>query len=525
MAKKSIETTPKEFCYTLAELPSSQHRAGLAGLVLMVDWLARQPLKTKGVCEIVKLDASGLTLRLDRQGMRDLFDQIYATSRWEKRVKTPWKGVEPLRVEEEVHEEKGAQGKKKAGSKTQKIYVYLVELPRGAFVAEFDEAARETGQGPWISLWRNMVWNILRKIPATRRCYMQRLDGGVVTKDADEAWSALQRGGSMELTGSYFLGAHSKSAEGTPFLDLAHNMFLLHFWPFVAQVYVPFIVNSNGDRKYQGFAIAVPDVADLEVFCKELPKALRGRDSASRFVDISQGGALDLFVRLKEQVQQRVVLSDLLSGIDVFHMEGDGQNARSLSTGRVDPDEVLMDAFKMVQGTYWSPVFRRQRLTNLITLGPHWYSGFDRVFSTTPHAQTIGSKQFRHDAREAFSREANMNRKEGSPSIETVVFKKVGIFVSSKIKGKLGLGYKEAKEKGRLGEYRTIREKTAREAFLAARSRSGESFVEFFTATLCSVPHRLNEEEYLLISAALTDPIAVENQLRPLTLLALSALG
>ena len=41
MAKKKTAHTPAvlELDYQLAELPSSQHRAGLAGLVLMVRWL------------------------------------------------------------------------------------------------------------------------------------------------------------------------------------------------------------------------------------------------------------------------------------------------------------------------------------------------------------------------------------------------------------------------------------------------------------------------------------------------------
>lgn len=35
-----------ELTYQLAELPSAQHRAGLAGLVLMVQYLHRQPWLT-----------------------------------------------------------------------------------------------------------------------------------------------------------------------------------------------------------------------------------------------------------------------------------------------------------------------------------------------------------------------------------------------------------------------------------------------------------------------------------------------
>ena len=49
-----------ELDYNLAELPSSQHRAGLAGLVLMVKWLERDKSR-KGICEIKRLDENGAT--------------------------------------------------------------------------------------------------------------------------------------------------------------------------------------------------------------------------------------------------------------------------------------------------------------------------------------------------------------------------------------------------------------------------------------------------------------------------------
>ena len=77
-----------ELSYQLAELPSSQHRAGLAGLVLMVDWLKHQPGK-QGKCEIVGLDAQGATLKVDRQGLEDLFNEVYGASTEELERKQP----------------------------------------------------------------------------------------------------------------------------------------------------------------------------------------------------------------------------------------------------------------------------------------------------------------------------------------------------------------------------------------------------------------------------------------------------
>src|SRR5262245_45212291 len=88
-AKKATKTAPApdvlELNYRLAELPSSQHRAGLAGLVLMADWLKRQPNK-RGICKIEK-DAHSATLMIDEQGLEDLINEVYAATEGEQERK------------------------------------------------------------------------------------------------------------------------------------------------------------------------------------------------------------------------------------------------------------------------------------------------------------------------------------------------------------------------------------------------------------------------------------------------------
>ncbi len=61
-------TEPLSLEYNLAELPSSQHRAGLAGLVLMVQWHSDNPDK-KGVCEITHLSETRAPLQTDRDSL------------------------------------------------------------------------------------------------------------------------------------------------------------------------------------------------------------------------------------------------------------------------------------------------------------------------------------------------------------------------------------------------------------------------------------------------------------------------
>jgi len=84
------ETDVLTLDYTLAELPSSQHRAGLAGLILMVQWLHRFDIwKQDGaaICEIENLSEYSVTLRLNQLGLQALFNQVYEAS-WEEQERT-----------------------------------------------------------------------------------------------------------------------------------------------------------------------------------------------------------------------------------------------------------------------------------------------------------------------------------------------------------------------------------------------------------------------------------------------------
>jgi len=139
-----------ELRWNLHELPSSQHRAGLAGLALCVEFLKRKPDR-KGTCEIKQIDDDGLTLVVDRQGMQSLFDDLYDASleeqflekkrqkkKGESKVDTP-----PKR--EETRSEVDKTGKAKNVTR----YVYDQVVPRGAMIDELDEGV--DGKKPWLS--------------------------------------------------------------------------------------------------------------------------------------------------------------------------------------------------------------------------------------------------------------------------------------------------------------------------------------------------------------------------------------
>ncbi len=397
----------------MAGLPLCLHRAGLAGLVLMVQWLERQPRTNPGVCRIERLDVRGLALRIDPRGLEELFDEAYGATLEEiavdaKRKKKDGKIDEPIRTEERQEVDK------KGKPRTKLVHFYPQVVPKGAFLGDLDPTA-DGSKGLWVKLWRDMVWSVLRGIPAQRTPYDARADGQP-GGEAAEAWVALRDplNASVDLPSTYYLGAQAYTAELVPFRDRAKTQFLLHFAAFVFQVYVPAVVDADGNREFHGYALAVPDVCDLHGLCEAFGPCLRARPversgyrPRGAVVELAVEGALDFLARLRQRVSAAEGASEtsgLVLGVDVFHLEKEGNNVRIRGTARIEPEPAMVDEYQRIRQQYWDPTFRRARLLNLIS-GKRWCEGFGRIASTLPASRTISSGYFQHDARVAFETE------------------------------------------------------------------------------------------------------------------------
>ena len=79
------------------------------------------------------------------------------------------------------------------------------------------------------------------------------------------------------------------------------------------------------------------------------------------------------------------------------------------STLRIEPSDPLQDEYDRLRQSCKDPLFRRQRLINLIERR-HWTDGFDRLFATMPSATFLRSRasdgrfpsQFASDAHQEF---------------------------------------------------------------------------------------------------------------------------
>ena len=539
--RKAPAVNVLELDYRLAELPSSQHRAGLAGLVLMVQWLKRQG-SHPGVCDVTQLGTHGATLRLDPAGLAALFDEVYAASQEEREEKKPRRNkrkdvIPPLR--EEVRTDIDP---KTGQEKTRTVYVYPQVVPGGAFLADVDPSASGS-HGLWVKLWRDVMWGIFRGRANQRLPFTDRA-AGKPGKDAAKVWSDLIQPPAypVALPGTYFIGAEVCNAENVPFRDRARFQFLLHFWPYAAQVYVPAVYDNEGEQAFVGFALAIPDVADLEGFCEELPAVLRERGVApfryrpkDSVVDVAVESALDLLRRLRARLALQAgaqATSDLVLGVDVVHVAKQGNNVKTLGVTRLNPEARMIDDYARIRESLWNAPFRKQRLLNVVHDRP-WYAGFDGLMHGLPYEQSIGSKAFRHDARLSFrmAEEESATMSEATPAntesvppvldCEALVYRVIGIYLQRRLKAKHGLEWSEVKDRpDQLKAYEETKEKVAREAFLAVRSRSGLDFAEYFASTLCSVSQPLNEQQYATLAQSL---YADTDKVRTLTMLALSA--
>ncbi len=544
--------------YQLAELPSSQHRAGLAGVALIYRWLKEEPhfkekLANGVICQLTE-SSEGAILEINQAGLEALFDEIYAASAEltrETKIRTK-KGeeIKPAEIiEEDIIDKKTNQPKidKETGEiQKKKTYCYPVAIPKGSFLAsaKYDKSS-DGKDGVWIKLWRDVLWSILRGVSATRIPFESRAEGEY-KQDAIKVWQELIQPETfaVNLPSTYFLGAQAANAENVPFKDRARYQLLLHFWLFASQIYVPQIFKIDrgkeskevGEkREFVGYAIAIPDVANLKRFCNKFLLLLsergieksgyRPRDAV---VDLAVESALDMMSRLSDRLTAKTggqFTTSTILGVDVIHTEKQGNNIRILSSRRINPDEPTIDKYLPIKTNCWNPLFRRQRLINLIENRP-WYMGFDALLCTIPYEQSIENNYFKHDVRITFDKDdKQMNEsdnKQNTKDIDRLVFDLVRNYVGRKLSNKYDLKWSEVKDNPeQKKKYEDTKEKVAKDAFLAVRSRTEQSdFVNYFVSTLCSVPQYIKPEEYSVLTKAL---YSETDRIRTLTLLALSA--
>ena len=171
MAKKpnaTAEPNAVTITYDLFDLPTAQHKAGLAGLLLQIRHMndAGKSPKPKAVPKVVEMTRTTATIEFTAESVQCLFDDVYAATPELVRVKSKWANSEPVKTEESVEEveEKTADGTVKKKTVKVKYFFYKQVQPSGNVLRQYITNAPDL----WLKLWRDMVWSIPRGNPQSR---------------------------------------------------------------------------------------------------------------------------------------------------------------------------------------------------------------------------------------------------------------------------------------------------------------------------------------------------------------------
>jgi CRISPR-associated protein Cmx8 len=541
--------------YDLFNLPTAQHKAGLAGLLLMVASLQARKMEPSPVVE--EQSPGGARIAFTKAAIQTVFDDLYDGDWEEVSSKTKWKDKEPKRIEE-------VEVQKNGKAKREKRFLYDAVRPRGAFLQVFFP----DGNGLWVKLWRDMLWNTLRGIPKTRLAYEERAErkpSNLSTNFCSNLEKALaqQKSGIVlteSLSSSLFIGAEDANAERVPFKGPVPDNFLLHFWPIVSLIHVPrtWGLDRNKEQGLRvslqeaGFVLSIPEPADLDLFCEDARAVLRSLDvesgglrPRSALIDVHEEGGLEyLFHFARRSTLRRGDHAFSLCALELFHLQKQGNRIRQLAAVRILPRKDVLTDYELLRKKLWNPLFKAVVLRNLVDGNP-WYSHFDRPFhqhpmplfvrcqGRTPREMTF----FGLDVRKKFAsikiqlendtEGGTMDDQSRANQLSMRVYRLIQTYVNLRAEEKSGKKYKDfSKQKdsdGRVSypqEYREARERVCSDAFLAIRGRRDQEFVEYFTGTLCSVPQYLSQEEYVAVAGALmTD----WERIKILSMLALSA--
>lgn len=306
--------------FDLHELPTAQHRAGLAGLILQIDAMGPKGYRrdTRLIPVIEDLTADTAKISFTADSIQGVFDELYSAELFDRRFSAPkkkkGKEVPPDEIETSI-----VDGKEKIQ------YVYRNDGVRPLAPGLTRHITQDSTS--WVELWRRMVWEILRNEQA-RAPFKQVARAGSCSLGAS-MWDLLakmdQVGSSgrakpQRITEALMIGAQSANAEAVPFLGRGDHYLLLHFWQLVILTFVPQVISKKGKKdakaKPLGYVLAVPDVANLVDFREEFPAILQnleanepGHTPAKARLNLPSQAGLETLRRLRDTAQKAARIS------------------------------------------------------------------------------------------------------------------------------------------------------------------------------------------------------------------------
>jgi CRISPR-associated protein Cmx8 len=534
------EETSLRLDYDLLDLPTAQHKAGLAGLLLHLRSLEQRGVQ--GGPEIEHLEHFSASIRITQDSLQLLFDDLFDASVEQVQSKTKYQGKQPL---DEIHVTVKRDGKEVQ----EKRFIYEEVRPRGALMEHW---LKDGKTDPWLKLWQSMLWSVLRAQPKTRGDYQTRSAGGHVGLVA-KLWQALAKAEKQRpkgtfvtesIAGSVFIGAQDKNAERVTFVGRVEHNLLLYFWQWAAPIFVPRTIDLHkGTWDYRGFLIVIPEIADLLEFTddmehhwRDLDTSLSGYRPTESLIDLPEEGGLEFLHHLARHRVDQAELLRSVHALELYHQEKQGNNVRQLAAERLLASPRILHEYQEVRGDRRKhPLFKRLQIRNLVRGAP-WFQGAEDLFARypleyfihrteTPHGRFFGTdvrRVFKQNIQDLERKEKHMQPSSTDEALQRLIYNLIRNYVDKRTRDRAGIPDKKFDElsDGDKKKYRETKPKVASTAFLALRGRRDQDIAEYVTGTLCSVGFFQKEDDFLLLGDQLIrDPEKLKN----LAMLALSA--
>lgn len=518
MAMKVKSPPELKIAYELFSLPSAQHKAGLAGLLLLIEslrWRKKKPLPNI----VGGPTTTGVTLELTPESLKTVYDDFF----------------NPIVVE--VPDGKGKTKPK--------------EFPDGEFLTTL-------GMPPvWLNIWRDVIRNVIRAgAPAQFKPYRDRIKSAKRPKtwDWEKTWMELVKDNQTSLSASDYFGAESTTADGVPFKNRAREAFLLTFAPVAS---LPFLsqtlkrTSRAGERVFRfqrnAYVVATPEVSDLRDFVSEHPTHLATLDPATignsrnptrALISVPEEGGLEFLAshRIAKEETAEFPTADGVSGVMITHLEYGKGSPHVQYIGMVRGSKVMLDEYRQIRDQSWNYLYRELRIRNLLD-GQYWHTGADQFFGEYPaeafvyhsgaprlYFDSDVQRQFRAIRQTLADSKGHPEMIDEWPDKELAdrIYWLTQTYVNHRTQDRCdGMTWDDyTKGKGDKENYRKQREKICLDAFLALRGRDDSDLVSYFVGTLCTVPQSLNQQQFRNVSEhLLTNPLKIKT----LTMLALSA--
>lgn len=586
MAKKAT-SEPVTITYDLFDLPTAQHRAGLAGLLLQIESMKNRKKSAPSYIWDEHEPNTKVHMTFTEETTAQLFDDLYDATWIEgpPRKKPFFKGKGDAKKEvPAVRRAPITETDKKGNEKVIEGYVYLELTPALATLRHYLPK-----DGEWVRLWRDLIWQVIRdskkKAPYIQRAAAKARPEGVVIEEAsagesgedvdDEkgkadgsTWADITKHITArkkntfavgKLSSALLLGAQSKSAEELPFVGRIDQNLLLHFWPLTSMVYVPRFVDREGNShigrrdtedKSKHFCLAIPDVADLPQFLEEYPLLLSslGTEVAvyrpkEALIDMPAEGGISFvehLARLTPQLAGQAETRRCVSGIEYLHLNQDGNIVRFLSTGRVAYSRDLAEVYRGIVAWYANALFRRGLMLALLDDLP-WFQPFGKLFAEwdvsffVPTDAPPKLSWFWADARKylrSVEDRVKSATSDAPPGEDDLLASTVNRFVQRYLDERIKKDKPEwdfakfRKEKKTPPEASEARRKLAERLFLELRSRRDQAFIDHFTNTFFAVPQFFGQKPAPRMFERIADKLLNESEkVKTLTLMALSSNG